>query len=190
MVPARTEIQVDEATLVARIRAGDADALEALYLRYHAALHRFAAQQTHDLDTADEVLHDVFLGLWRRRATLTIETTVSIYLFAAVRRRAAGVRVRRLRDRELYERASRAGALIGQIPRIDDQVDRADLIARVWHAVDDLPGNRRDALTLRWREQMTFEEIAVVMDTTVASVKMHVSRALRTLRDRLGDVLR
>jgi RNA polymerase sigma-70 factor (family 1) len=178
-----------EATFLARIRAGDASAVEALYSRYYETLHLYAHQHTGDPDAADEIIHDVFLSLWRRRETLAITTTVAIYLFAAVRHRCVTYRQTRMRDADATARAAREGAGSAS-PRVDDDIARDDLIGRLWRAVETLPPNRREALTLRWREQMSFEEIATVMGTTVAAVKMQVSRALATLREELGETFR
>jgi RNA polymerase sigma-70 factor (ECF subfamily) len=64
--------------------------------------------------------------------------------------------------------------------------DRTDLIA-VWDAVEQLPERQRLVVYLRYRADLPFEEIGRILGIEAVSARSQVSRALDTLRERLGD---
>ena len=67
-----------------------------------------------------------------------------------------------------------------------DNTDSTELIA-VWDAVEELPARQRHCVYLRYRADLPFEEIGRILGIEAVSARSQVSRALDTLRERLGD---
>lgn len=187
----------DEAALVARIRAGDEGACEALYLRYHEPLWRFAYAFVRSRDDAEEMVQDVFLALWRNRAQWTVRTSARTWLYAAVRHHA----LNHLRHERVVARLTGAAEGVGARARQDElrpfgmgspppdaeaTVEAQELDDAVARALATLPERRRLAMTLRWKHDLSSSEIAVVLDTTPESVRVLLTRARQEIASHLG----
>jgi RNA polymerase sigma-70 factor (ECF subfamily) len=73
-------------------------------------------------------------------------------------------------------------------PRADEQIESMQQLSRVERAVARLPARQREAFLLRNVEDMDVSETAIAMGCTEGSVKTHYSRAVRALREQLGDL--
>lgn len=69
----------------------------------------------------------------------------------------------------------------------DEQVARAQLINLVEKAIENLPARQREAFLLRYWEEMSLAETAVIMNCSEGSVKTHCSRAVHTLASILNE---
>lgn len=183
-----------ETALVDRIRAGDEAACEALYLGHHEALWRFAYAYVHAPDVAEELVQDVFLALWRDRATWDVRVGVRAWLFGAVRNRARN----HLRHERIVARLTERAAVpppdaVGMGTRfVDPQttVEEQELTDAVARAIATLPERRRIALTLRWKHELSAAEIARVLGTTPESVRVLLTRGRQELAQLLGRARR
>lgn len=174
----------EDELIVSGIRAGNEEAFEELYAQYYPRLYSYTVLQTRSKDLAGEIVHDVFLNIWRRHTTFTLSTTLASYLYVSVRNRALNARKISARDADIS--MSNPEDYAASVPiNPSDEIENKDLIERVWLEVATLPDNRREALTLSWRHGLKPEEIASVMGISTASVKMHISRGMQALRKRL-----
>jgi RNA polymerase sigma-70 factor (ECF subfamily) len=176
--------------LLGRIGAGDERAFETLYRAHFEPLWRFAYGYVHVREIALELVQDVFLAVWRTRDRLEVRTTVRAFLYAAVRHQALNY----LRDERTGARLLGAHTVrsvdgpVGMGTAPTDPHDDAvahELDASVMRVLDELPERRRVVLTLRWKHQLTAEEIAGVVGTSPAAVRVLLSRA----RDDLAKLL-
>jgi RNA polymerase sigma factor (sigma-70 family) len=171
-----------DAAWMARIATGEERALEALYVAYYRHLRGFAKTFVRSAETAEEVVHDVFLSIWERRATLAVRD-VRAYLFRAVRLRAIDfARTERAAERADREAILRdvlrsAEALVPDADAPDQQMVAAEIRVAVATVIDTMPRVRATAARLRWVDNLTIAEIAAVMGIAVPAAQMHVSRA-------------
>lgn len=189
--PARSPLSAAEVDLIARIRAGDESAFEALHASYHDALWRFAHDQVRTPQGAEEIVQDVFLALWRKRAGWEITTSIAGWLYGAVRHHALRYLQRERTMVRLAERAVAAGgASSGEVadvamgapsPNAHDAVEARELDEAVAQALAVLPERRRIAMTLRWKHQLSAPEIAAVLGTTPEAVRVLLTRARQEL---------
>ena len=75
--------------------------------------------------------------------------------------------------------------MAGRVEHAPDPADSADSAA-LWQAVDGLPARQRAALYLRYRADLPFERIGLVMGITPGAARSHATNALATLRRRFG----
>ena len=146
-----------------------------LYSRYRDSLFRFGYRLTGSAETAEDMVHDVFVGLYRGNFDAA-RASASTYLFAGVRNQAR----KRLRDFDVAEDAD--------VELMDDAtgplesllaVESADQVRR---AVAALPFAQREAVILFEYEELPLEEIAKIADTKVGTVKARLYRAREGLR--------
>jgi len=71
--------------LFEKIQQGENKALEVLFARYYNTLCNFSVKISQRIETAEEIVADVFYTLWDKASDLTIEKSIKSYLFAAVK---------------------------------------------------------------------------------------------------------
>ena len=172
--------QAEELEWIARVRAGDAAACEALHRRYHAALWRFAHAQVRSADAADEIVDAVFLSLWHDPSEWEPATSARAWLFGAVRQQT----LRHLRQERDAARFTARGP-VDAAQEAGPENREESTIARVLAAV---PERRRIAMTLRWCHGMRAPEIGHVLGTTPEVARVLLSRTRQELAGLLQRV--
>lgn len=170
-----------ERALVDRLRAGDHDAFVRLLTHYTDRLLRFACSLVGSRDGADDIVQQVWVQLWDRRAVLDL-THLKSYLFRAVRNRALDERdatIVRERYRAIVQAEASAGTISALHPSPEDEI-LTD--ATIWAALERLSDRRRLAIQLRIQEEMTHAEIADVLGVSPLAAQRLVSRAMAELR--------
>ena len=176
---------------VRRIRAGEVAAFEALFHAHYVGLRDFATALTGSTEAADEVVQDVFARVWSGRERWEVRGgSVRGYLYGAVRNGAASRGRHRLVERRWFARF--AGER-GTDAAPDDALSTVvadETSAAVQRAIAELPERARLAVTLRWMHGLRNAEIAEAMGISLKGVEIQITRALKTLRDRLPGHLR
>jgi RNA polymerase sigma-70 factor (ECF subfamily) len=173
----------------------------AVYTEHYETLCRFARRYVRSSPAAEELVHDVFLRLWMRRALSQSSGLTPDYLYAAVRNAAIDVLRRTRSEQRALDRASRGGANTASSPSCGDfghevalgggeTVEVLDLAASLQRAIDELPARPREVLLLKWRLGLSNGEVAARLGLALKTVEMHVTRALARLRDVLSLLTR
>jgi RNA polymerase sigma-70 factor (ECF subfamily) len=167
-----------DVVLIRAIARGDHGALSELYDRYYRVLFTIALRITRDRAEAEDLLHDVFLEVWRSARDYDARRgRVCTWLGVRMRSRAID-RVRSIRI------THNAGD--GALARMAAPAAPAAWFAR---AVDGLAPPHRRVVELAYVHGMTAEEIAVEIAIPVGTVKSRVSAALARLRVVLGSTV-
>ncbi|MCK0116691.1 sigma-70 family RNA polymerase sigma factor [Isoptericola sp. S6320L] len=171
--------------LWARVRADDQHAFSLLFRRYHERVLRTAAARLRGVARADPggVAADVFAILWRRRASVRVETTVWPWLRGVASRLCANERRRCLRqDRLVVHAASTASADVHVVP--DHAPGVADRLALV-DALARLGPVESQVAHLALVDDLPEAEVAAALRVPVGTVKSRLHRARRELRHHL-----
>jgi RNA polymerase sigma-70 factor (ECF subfamily) len=163
----------------------DTDSLEWIVLdlerRHGQALFGFVRRLgLSDAQAADSV-QEVLLRLWAELVAGRSIEQPKAWAFRAIYRLAM--------DQHRLQR--RIAAIAERLGRSDEARDDAargagDRVA-VWAEVARLPERQRHVLYLRYRGDLTFEQIGSVMGITASAARSHATQATATLRRRLGD---
>lgn len=171
-----------------RIREGDIQAFESLFREYHAPLCEFVDRFVLSQAIAEEIVQDLFLGLWMNRETAAV-TSLRGYLFTAARNRA----LHHLRHQSFRLRLNRRHGPSPELAGVAEGGELADRIiereeqrADIEQAIDRLPRRTRLAFEFSWKDQLTQPEIAARMGISVKGVEKLLATAKRLLRDLLG----
>lgn len=148
---------------------------------------------TRDQDDAREIVADLFASLWERRASWTISSSIEAYLFVAARHRALSLQ-RNVKRRDNLVKAELVVSPVVGMPAISptsistsQTQQRLELKLTLERVISQLPERYQSALYLRWERDLSYEEIAQVLESTPAAVKKLVNRATIILRDRIRD---
>jgi RNA polymerase sigma-70 factor (ECF subfamily) len=172
--------------LLVDLRSGSQEAFDAIFRAHYAALVGAAEMLLRDRGSAEEVVQDVMLELWRRRATVAIQTSLRAYLFRATRNRALN-QLRHERVARLAE--PRAAGESVAVPVADNDLLQHEIDAAVSEAVSALPARCREVFELSRVHGLRYAEIAATMDISVKTVEAQMGKALKLLRQRLARYL-
>ena len=169
-------------------RLDSPSAFEAVFREHYEALARFAFRFVRDAAAAEDIVQEVFGQLWTDRHSIKIATSLRAYLYAAVRNRALNIS-KHVAVIDAFERDENAVESIAPAPaQPDEALDVAELHARLAEAFDALPEKQATVMRLRWRDELTYAEIADVLGISIKGVEKHLSRGLAALRERLGKI--
>jgi RNA polymerase sigma-70 factor (family 1) len=176
----------NEIEWVEAIRAGDGSAFESVFHAYHAPLCALAYRYLGARDLAEEMVQEVFLGIWERRETWEVRSSVKGYLCTAVRNAALSY----LRHERVVQRSER-DIRNWQAPspeRPDLQALEEETVAAVQQAVSRLPDRCRLVFTLHREQGLTYAEVAQVLGISPRTVEVQIGRALKSLRKGLAGL--
>jgi RNA polymerase sigma-70 factor (family 1) len=168
--------------LFALIREGDRIAFTALYNRYWDKLLALAYNHTRDKQSAEEVVQNLFIGLWNRKETLTIDNPAN-YLATAVKFAVF---------KEYYRKQKREASLIGKLTiaqehQIEEQISAKFLQEYINGIVETLPEKCRLVFKLSRESHMSNIEIGEEMGIAEKTVEAHLTKALKTIRTELNS---
>lgn len=154
---------------------------EKLFRTHYAPLVTFAAGMVGSADAAEDLVQEVFIAIWRRRADMAPHSIPRAYLYKAVRHRALNT----LRhDRIARESAVPAEHSFAGSP--EDDLLLGELESAVQAAISRLPERARLIFTLSRDQGLTYAEIARVTGVSIKTVETQMGRALRALRQSLA----
>lgn len=174
---------MDDRALLGRLRSSDQDAFDAIFRAHYARLVSCAYALLDDRAAAEDSAQDVMLELWRRRAELRIEESLTAYLVRATRNRSLNqlrhARVRRNAEPQLAgEEAVNAPAA--------GRVVATELREALAAAVQELPPACREVFELSRGQGLRYAEIAETLGISVKTVESQMGKALKHLRQRLA----
>jgi RNA polymerase sigma-70 factor (ECF subfamily) len=173
---------VDGRELLARLRAGETSAFDAIFRANYPILVRVAEAMLRERAMAEEIAQDVMLELWRRRESLDVTESVRGYLLQATRNRTLNA----LRHRAI-ERKSEPHVIdgVGQLPSTDAAAREGEIEVALQSAIADLPDRCRQVFELSRVDGLKYAEIATRLGISVKTVEVQMGKALRILRERL-----
>lgn len=178
---------MSDAELVARVLAGDQASYQFLVQRHQDSLYRVAYSLVFDDDVAADLVQDAFVRAYVSLARCRDRSRFRVWLLATLRNRGLDyLKEKRRADLSLDADgvAARAEASGAQTAADDErQAMRTALEAALARLSDPL----REAFVLRHVEQLSVEETAAVLGTSISAVKMRVHRAREQLQHWLAD---
>lgn len=187
--------QVDEAELVRRVEAGRASAFEELVRRHQRSVERLAARMLPDARDREEVCQDVFLKVFRKIDQFRGDSSLATWINSIAYRTC----LNRLEGREEPVPGSQLGTVDGRAwfpdaveAEGDSPAERAERNHErraVRRAVRELRPQYRAAVAMYHLEGMTVAEVSEAMDLAEGTVKSHLYRARKELREALAGAL-
>ena len=179
----------DEQLLIARVRVGDAQAFETLFRAYYPALCDFVYRYVRSRAESEELVHDVFTRIWERRLEWRVHGELRTYLFGAARNRAFNALKRLVVDRR-WRDGARQEAVRGDVGwatgsalnGAEERLEAEEVDAAIDRTLDGLSDRCRLAVTLRWRRQLSYAEIAEAMGISIKTVEIYITRGTKAAR--------
>jgi RNA polymerase sigma factor (sigma-70 family) len=186
----RPEDPAADADVLRRIRAGDRGAVEELYDRFRRPAFALARRILGDDVLAEDVLQEVFLGVWRDPAAYDrARGSVASWLLAVVHHKAVDAVRREESQRRRQTLAEEELALDEPMARrdVEDEAWSRVVAQQVRTALGGLSTPQREALTLAYYGGYTQREVAALTGAPLGTVKTRMLMGMRRLREELGE---
>lgn len=180
--------EIDDLALWDLLIKGDQKALEILYQKYYSLLLNYGLKCNPNKELIKDCIQDLFVNLYQNSSIKTANITVRSYLLKA------------LRNNLIYKLSSQKEEYslddsVFYIPENEDlfeqlfpKNDQDVLLARrLMDAMSQLTPNQKSVLYLRYVKELSYKEIADVMDMNVQSSMNLANRALTKLRSLIGQ---
>jgi len=170
---------MEDRTLWNRIKKEEKSALRQLHDKYFHQMYLYAKRYTNGQTMlSEDLVFDCFIKLWEFRQKIEIKTSVKHYLFLMLRNSI----IDHHRKKRLFTEPLASGYTApGEEKEFDDQKKYALLYA----SLEQLPPQRRKILEMAVFDSMTYNQIAEKMHISRNTVKTHIARAYRFLKERL-----
>jgi RNA polymerase sigma-70 factor, ECF subfamily len=178
---------MSDAELVGRVLEGDRDCYQLLVQRHQESMFRVAYSLVLDDDVASDIVQDAFVRAYVSLARCRDRNRFRVWLLATLRNRGLDyLKEKRRGDLSLdAEGVTRRAEVLGAHTEAEDE--RQALRTALESALARLSEPLREAFVLRHVEQLSVEEAASVLGTSVSAVKMRVHRAREQLKEWLAD---
>jgi RNA polymerase sigma-70 factor (ECF subfamily) len=175
----------DDGRCIARIAAGDADALGELYDRYARVIFGVVLRVVGGPESAEEVTQDVFHAVWRRASTYRRERGSVKGWLLRIARNAAIDRLR-TKDRHAGDEVTTERVDLAADMNVEESVIVNARAEGVRLAVAALPLETRQALSLAYWTGLSQTEIAARTGVPLGTVKSRMRSGMQRLRERLA----
>ena len=168
--------------LIARIAGGDRLAMQVLFARHHVRVYRFVLRLVRNEATAEDLISEVFLDIWRQAGKFEGRSAVSTWMLSIARFKALSA-LRKRPEQELDDETAE---------RIEDQADdpetalaKKDKGALLRECLKALSAEHREIVDLVYYHEKSVEEVAGIVGIPEATVKTRMFYARKKLTELL-----
>jgi len=178
-------VKESDTELVARARQGDEAAFEQLVLRHQRYVFNLAYRVLGDYTEAEDITQEAFVRVWRGLSGFRGQARFTTWLYRIVHNlclnRLPGLQRELLQTEPVEEVLADPGLSPADLFAVREQM------AFLHAQMDRLPEKYRLVLTLRYLQHLSYDEIAAALEMPMGTVKTHIHRARRLLRERLSQ---
>jgi RNA polymerase sigma-70 factor (ECF subfamily) len=175
-------LEASDEILIGRIAGGDRLAMQALYARHHVKVFRFVLRLVRNEASAQDLISEVFLDVWRQAARFEGRSAVSTWILAIARFKALSS-VRRRKEAQLDEEKAE---------RIEDEADTPEVALQkkdtgevLRQCLAKLSPDHREIIDLVYYHEKSVEEVAEIVDIPENTVKTRMFYARKKLAELL-----
>jgi RNA polymerase sigma-70 factor, ECF subfamily len=168
--------------LIGRIAQGDRLAMQVLFARHHVRVYRFVLRIVRNEATAEDLISEVFLDVWRQADRFEGRSTVSTWLLAIARFKTLSS-LRRKPDEELDEETAATIEDASDTPEISLQ--KKDKSAVLRSCLERLSREHREVIDLVYYHEKSVEEVAEIVGIPEATIKTRMFYARKKLSELL-----
>ncbi len=179
---ATTEEQ--DSTFLLKLKAQDEEKfMEHLFRIYYAPLCKTVYNITHDTESAEDIVQDVFMKVWRRRDQLDLKQSIKSYLFRSSVNTALNYMEKNRRSTSMDD--AEPNQLHFSSNTTEEEIAYREVSLRIDQAVQSLPPKCRTVFAMSRFEEMSYAEIADQLGISLKAVEKHMGKALKLMRAHL-----
>lgn len=176
-------MESEDRYIIEGLISGRESAYRQLFEQYYQRLVVFAHKYLEDLDSARDVVQDLFVDLYESRLGMSIQTSLKSYLYSAVRNRCLN-KVKHEQVKQKHRNLSGREANVLD-PGLEELMDAVELEAKVHEIVSSLPERCRQIYIMSRVDGKRNKEIAEELNLSIRTVETQISKALKSLKESL-----
>lgn len=170
-----------ESELLSKIAEGDEYAFCGLFDHYRKYVFSFGRKLTHSEEAAEEIVQDVFLKIWTGRERLKDIDNFAAYLTILVRNHSFNL-LRQMGQRQRADQKIQS-AMSEQDNTTEHNLDYREAVRVLDEVLELLPEQQKMVYTLCHQDGLKYEEAALKMNISAATVHYHMKLALAAIRE-------
>jgi len=176
-----------EKNIFEKIKRDDIKSFEFFFRKYYAILCNYAYKFLKDIDSAEEIIQDLFFNIWEKRHSITIESSVKSYLYRSTYNRCMlflrHQSVKTKYEKYIKDQNNMAGS------DASDEIDVEELARVIDKTLEELPERSRKIFSLSRFEGLKYHEIAKRLSLSVKTIESNMGKALRLFRKNIKAYL-
>ena len=168
--------------LIELFRQGDESAFSEIVRRYQEKVYWVARRFVNDHDDADDIVQEVFIKAYDALKEFRSESGLFTWLYRIAVNMSLNS-VRRKRVREFLQLDDLFDQEESHESRPDEVLERSEHRTLVEEAVGQLPEKQRAVFVLRYYEELSYEDIAAILKTSVGGLKANYFHAIRKIEE-------
>ncbi|WP_316815176.1 RNA polymerase sigma-70 factor [Pedobacter nyackensis] len=173
--------------LVSLLKKDDHIAYAEIYNRYKWVLYLHALRRIGDREQSKDIVQELFLALWDKRANFDLRSHLSGYLYTSVRNRIIKY-IAHQKVESAYVNSVKETLNEGKCIT-DHSIREKSLAAIIEKEIAELPEKMREVFILSRKHNLNHKEIALQLGIEDTTVKRQISNALKILREKLGIIV-
>jgi len=181
-------IYVDDQELVAAHRAGDSDAFDELVSEHKGLLFAHARRKLYSVEAAEDAVQETLIRAYKALPRFNGEYRLGPWLHRIMSNVCVDEANRRRRDGEKTAKIASQPSTRVDAPGVEEELGLDFDDTRINSALDELPDSYREALELRFVDQLDYDQVASIAGVTEQNIRARVSRARASMRIALKGV--
>lgn len=171
--------------LMHEIKADNMFAFDILYKKYCKRVYKFGYSILKSPEESENLTQDVFLNLWENRHKVEKDSSIKSYVFTITFNSAISIIRKKARESQFVEYLKSIQE-ISEDP-VNVELEYNELSKTLDGIINALPQRQKEVYLLQRVEGLKYSEIAERLNISVNTIENHMSRALKTIRRKLGN---
>ncbi|MFQ5650271.1 MAG: RNA polymerase sigma factor [bacterium] len=184
LIETSNKLAAEDRQLWERLRLDDEKALETLFTRHHHFLYDYCLKLARSEELAKDCIQEVFIYIWKKRKDIASVSSVKAYLLSSVRRHYLSMLEKNRKLKNRHQSLATGEDLYAFSPEdlVVLQEHREEKKELLQNAMSEIPARMREALYLRTFDELSYKEIAEVMQVSPQVAYNYVSEAFQRLK--------
>ncbi len=168
--------------LLSRLKLGDESAFRNIYTRWEKPLFYFIRNIIRTEADAEDICQETFVKLWLTRESVDPEKNIKTYIFLIARQLTMNF----IRDKKRKDVFSpNPDTNIGDCDTVSPEkiVEAQELTLLAEYAISKLPPRTREIYNMHYKDNLSYEQIAEMLDTNVVNIKTQIYQARKKIRE-------
>ncbi len=182
--------KADEISIIKQVLGGDADAFEHIVKKYEKKVYNLALRYLKNRDDALDLSQEVFIQVYNNLAQFRGDSQFSTWIYRVTYNKCVDMlrKTQKLRrnvvmstdDENFFETRDRRAS-------IEEDYEGRETLVTVMKIIDTLPSEQRDVVILRYIKDLSYSQIADVLEIAEGTVKSRLNRARLKIKEQLKE---
>ncbi len=171
--------------LMQEIKADNMFAFDVLYKKYCKRVYKFGYSILKSPEDSENLMQDVFLRLWENRHKVEKDASIKSYVFTIAYNSAISVIRKKIKESQFVEYLKSLQEI--NIEPVNLELEYNELTKKLDEIVKALPQRQKEVYLMHKVDGLKYNEIAERLHISENTIENHMSRALKTIREKLGN---